>query len=245
MSPTESLHKPLPINRHVIFRNGNVFFEGRIVDVLNDGSKTLYSVLSFATFEYFRVTESDLVTQASLESKRKYKPSTNCGNFTGLKMPSVLKNRLRADKDYCMINYTYFKRNQNVVEILRRYNFSHKCVKEILTEFSAFFLTNSLVSDSIEINEVVEGFTLLFNTFLPVSLLYEKEKEFLQIGIDFKAEVDYAGIFGPVHLLRLLYFLQKHNEKFNETKYTQMVLSDFVVYLIDFLNFKYQEYFYD
>ncbi|OQS53988.1 hypothetical protein EHP00_530 [Ecytonucleospora hepatopenaei] len=242
---TDTVHKPVPINRYVIFRNEEIYYEGRIVDVLSDGNKTLYSIVSFATFEYFRVTEHDLVAQTSLESKRKFRPSHICGNFTNLKMPSVLKNRLRADKDFCTVNYNDFRRNQNVIEVLKNYNFSKKTVFDVIQEFAEFFKTNSLIYEINEMQEVVDGFVCLFNVFLPTALLYEKEKGFLELGMDFSTETDYTKIFGPVHLLRLLYFIQKNNERFNDDQYVQLVLSDYTVYLVDFLNFKYHDYFYN
>lgn len=235
MTAPEIAHKPLPVNRYVIFKNSNVFYEGRIVDVLVDGNKTLYSVVSFATFEYFRVTESELVTQSSHESKKKYKPSTNCENFNNVRMPSILRNRLRADKDYCIINYSgdgAVKTSPGVT------------VKRVIQDFGQFFQQNSLLYETSEINEALCGFMDLFNTFLPITLLYESEKTSLGATMDITSFRDYTNDFGPVHLLRLLYFIQKHNDKFVKPDYTQLILSDYSVYLIDFLNSKYQEYFY-
>ena len=231
----ENSSKPLPINRYVIFRYCNVFYEGRIVDVLHDGNKTLYSVISFASFEYFRITEHEIITQTSLESKRKYKPSSTCGNFYELKMPSVLKNRLRADKDFCLVNFEH----KNTAKVLVKIT-----VKEVLMQFSKYFEKNSLLYDGIEMEEVIEGFKHLFNTFLPLNLLYKEEKEFFKYAGILDESVDYTMKFGPVYLLRLLYFIQRNNKRYSNVKYTQLVVSDFTVYLMDFLNYRYQDYFY-
>ncbi|KAL6120592.1 hypothetical protein NUSPORA_02653 [Nucleospora cyclopteri] len=220
-SETTSISKNLPVDRYVIFKNFNYYYEGRIVDVTSDGNKTLYSVISFATFEYFRVTESELITQTSLESKRRYKPSMNCENFTGIRMPSILKNRLRADKDYYSVNY---KQYPVTVPINR-----------VLEEFMVFFKLNSPLYEINEMAEVHQAFKELFNTFLPVCLLYDKEQ--------LEVKEDYTLHFGPIHLLRLLYFIQKNNNKFVEDTATLIAVSDYTIYLIDFLNYKYQEYF--
>ncbi|ORD93402.1 hypothetical protein ECANGB1_2316 [Enterospora canceri] len=227
-------HKPLPVNRYVIFRTNNAFYEGRIVDVLFDGQKTLYSVISFATFEYFRVTDCELVTQSSLESKRKYRPSSDCGNFNVVRMPNVLKNRLRADKDSCMVSYYNSTSRKHPVKI---------SVRRIIQEFMQFFQQNSLCYDSNEAQEIMNGFHQLFNTFLPMTLLYEQEKRFLMEKDNLAMKEDYTGDFGPIHLLRMLYFVQRYNAKFNPRECVQLVTSDYTVYLIDFLNYKYQDYF--
>lgn len=234
MIPNEFVANPISINKYIIFKNNNNFYEGRVVDILIEDNKTLYNVISFNTFEYFQITENDLITHSSLESKKKYNLNTIYENSGEIKMPGILKNRLKADKDYYMINSSPINFQPLPVKM---------SIKKILQDFMVFFQQNSLLFEQTEASEVIKGFTDLFNTFLSTNLLYESEKKFYMETLNFNEKIDFTNNFGSIHLLRLLYLIQKINIQYNDQQSIQLIVIDFTIYLIDFLNFKYKDYF--
>lgn len=220
----ENRKEKVGLNNYVIFKLGGEYHEGRLKGVSIEGTVETYQILCFTTFTDVKVSSSEILCNVSQEVKRKLK-STAYGDVPNQTyFPSSLRNVLIVDKEWSVDN-SYdlpLKTNVNIV----------------LKQFKDFLVNSTAICDIDEANEVVKGFLLCFNTFFKRFLLYPNERE--QISFMKGEPSEYCG---PVHLARLIYFIQKNINMFVEDMQVKNIVLDYTIYLLDFMSIKYKDYF--
>lgn len=212
------------VNNYVVFKYDNKCLEGRVKGVTINGTTEIYNIFCFVTFSDLKIQSTDILSNISQEIKRKMRSSPFLEIPNKAHFPPALKNVLIVDKEWLQDN---------------RYDFPYKINgTTVLTQFKDFIVKQALIGDINEITEVVKGFTLCFNTFFKKFLVYENE--IYQLESISGDPIEYCG---PVHLLRLIYFLQKEASSFIQDLQTRNIVLDYSVYLLDFMLLKYQEYF--
>ncbi len=217
------LQKNLTVNKYVIFKLNDCFYEGRICEIIFDtAGKPVYRIFSFFTFEYLSLNDPTHIIITTHESKKKIRPSSVWNRCKMVRIPGLLKNLLRIDRDYFVVNQ--FAVQPKIT------------ISKLIQDFIEFFRSNSLLYDDSIMEELSKGFKHLFNKSLPFYLLYKNEE------VPPKSN-DYTTLYGPMHFLRLLYFIQVNSTTFVTDSETQTIVNDCCLYFIDFLDTKYNEYF--
>jgi len=214
----------LSLSNYVIFKNANECLEGRISGLPSSSTSDVFNIFCFNTFTEFKVPITEIVCNVSQEVKRKMKSSPFFEIPNKTHFPPGLKNVLIVDKEWSQENMYDLPHKTNVLVVLKN--------------FRDFLMAYSGIADSDEVGEVIKGFTMCFNTFFKKFLIYEGEKS--QI-MSLKGEP--SEYCGPLHLLRLLYFLQKETGNYVSDLSTKCIVLDYTVYLLDFLLMKYKDYF--
>lgn len=208
----------------MVFKIGNECFEGRIVGLASHGNSETHTIFSFSTFSEVKVPATEILNNVSQDVKRKAKSSPFLEIPNKPHFPLSLKNVLIIDKEWSQNN---------------KYDLPHKTnVANVLRHFKDFLVTNTGIADLDEVEETIKGFTMCFNMFFKKFLMYESEKaQFHSI------KVEPSDFCGPIHLLRLIYFLQKEAGKYITELQTRCVILDYTIYLLDFLVLRYKDYF--
>lgn len=214
----------LGINNYVVFKQGPDCYEGRIKSAILEGNLEIYQIFCFSSFSDCKVPAADILTNVSQEVKRKMKNTAYAEVPGQTYFPPALKNVLVVDKEWTVEN---------------RYELPHRnSVSSILKQFKEFSINSACICDSDEASEMQKGFIMCFNAFFKKFLMYPIEKD--QI-IPFKGEpVEYCG---PVHLLRLIYFIQKNAAGYIKDQQVKSIILDYTIYLLDFMSLKYKDYF--
>lgn len=212
------------VNNYIVFKRGADCHEGRIKSISIEASVEIYTVFCFTNFMDVKVASTDVLSNVSQEVKRKMKAAAYLEVPNQTYMPPALKNVLVVDKEWAAEN---------------KYELPHRTpVSQILKHFKDFTVNAANLCDLDEGNEVQRGLILCFNSFFKRFLMYPAEKE--QI-LSLKGEpVEYCG---PVHLLRLVYFVQKNAEQYVKDKQVRYIMLDYTIYLLDFMLLKYKDYF--
>ncbi|KAM0679847.1 hypothetical protein GINT2_002019 [Glugoides intestinalis] len=220
----ENRKEKVAVNNYVIFKLGGEYHEGRLKGVSIEGTTETYQILCFTTFTDVKVSSSEILSNVSQEVKRKLK-STAYGDVPNQTyFPPAIRNVLIVDKEWSIDN-TYdlpYKLNVNIV----------------LRQFKDFLVNFTAICDVDEANEVGKGFLQCFNSFFKRFLLYPNERE--QISFMKGEPSEYCG---PVHIARLIYFIQKNVKEFIEDTQVKSIVLDYTIYLLDFMTIRYNEYF--
>lgn len=220
----ESKKEKLAVNNYIVFKHGSESLEGRIKSISHEGSSEVYQVLCFCTFNDIKVNHQDVLLNVSQEVKRKVKSTAYQEIPNSTYFPQILKNVLIVDKEWSQEN---------------RYEFPQKnTVSSILKQYREYLVNTASTCDFDEGNEAIKGFTLCFNTLFKKFLLYPNEIE--QINLMKNEPSEYCG---PVHLLRLIYYIQKNIKSLVFDEILRSVVLDHTIYLLDFMLFKYKEFF--
>lgn len=212
------------INSYVLYRDANDWHEGRISNITYGDAGEIYHVFSFLTFTELVFTSDEALSSASPELRRKMKSSPFANIPNKVHVPLLLKSIMVADKEWATGNLYDLPPKVTAAAVIRH--------------FKDFMTNNSGACESDEIAEACAGFICVFNAVLPRFLLYQSEKEQYE-----RIKGDPVEAYGPVHLLRLIYFLQKRGKNYVCGTQTVGVVLDYTVYLSDFLLLKHKEYF--
>lgn len=212
------------VNNYIVFKQGSDCYEGRIKSISIESNLEVYQVYCLTTFTDFKVTSSDVLNNVSQEVKRKMKTTAYLEIPGQVYMPPALKNVLAVDKEWSLEN---------------RYELPHKIsVINVLKQFKDFIVNTANICYVDEATEAQKGFLMCFNTFFKKFLMYPIEKD--QIS-GLKGEP--AEYCGPVHLLRLIYLIQKNIGEYTRDNQVRSIILDYSIYLLDFMLFKYKDYF--
>lgn len=220
----ESKKEKLFVNNYIVFKAGAECLEGRIKAILPEGTTEVYQVLCFCTFNEMRVNAHEVLLNVSQEVKRKVKSTAYQEVPNSTYFPQLLRNVLVVDKEWALEN-KYELPQKNTVTML-------------LKQFRDFLVNTANTCDMDEANEGMKGYILSFNTLFKKFLIYPNEIE--QIALFKNDPVDYCG---PVHLLRLIYYIQKNINDLVPDVTVRSTVLDYTIYLLDFLLFKYKEFF--
>lgn len=212
------------INSYVVYKIGQECYEGRVKSIIGTGNSEIFTIYSFTTFTDQKIACTDILSNVSQEIKRKLKTTSfielpNVTNF-----PPELKSVLIVDKEWS---------TENKYDLPQRVT-----VEMILNSFKEFIVIQAKLADTDEAFEVTRAFILSFNFFFPLLLIYENEKT--QI---FQMKARPSEYCGPVHLLRLLYYLQKETRFYISDLQTKHIILDYTVYLLDFMMLRFKDYF--
>jgi len=220
----DSKKEKLTVNNYIVFKQGPDCHEGRIKSTVVESNVEMYVVLCFTNFTEVKVACTDVLSNVSQEVKRKMKTAAYLEVPDQIYMPPTLKNVLVVDKEWSTEN---------------KYELPHRTpVSLILRQFKDFTVNAAGLCDLDEGNEVQKGLTLCFNTFFKRFLMYSSEKE--QIVAQKGEPSEYCG---PVHLLRLIYFVQKNVGEYIKDKQVRCIVLDYTIYMLDFLLLRYKDYF--
>lgn len=220
----EGRKEKFSVNSYVMFKSGSECLEGRIKGISADGTTETLNVFCFATFTDFRIPSTDVLSNLSQDVKRKMKVSPFAEIPGKTHFPPGLKNVLVVDKEWSIDN---------------KYELPHKVtVSTVIRQFRDFLVNSSGIADADEIGEVAKGFLMCFNVFFRKFLVYKNERAQIQL---LKGEP--SEFCGPVHLLRLIYFLQKETANYVTDAQTKSIILDYTIYLLDFLLLRYRDYF--
>lgn len=220
----ESKREKLAVNNYIVFKSGAECLEGRIKTIMTEGSTEVYQVLCFCSFNEVKVNAPEVLLNVSQEVKRKVKCTAYQEVPNSTYFPQILKNVLVVDKEWAVEN---------------KYELPHKnTITNLLKQFKDFLVTTASTCDADEGTEALKGFTLCFNTLFKKFLLYPSESEQIH---SFK--IDPVDFCGPVHLLRLIYYMQKNISTLVPDENVRCIVLDYTIYLLDFLLFKYKELF--
>lgn len=209
------------VNNYVLYKTGNEWKEGRIKSITHEQGKIQYTIVSFQTYSDIMLTSDDAISLSTAESRRKMKISTYKAIRGKIHFPARLEGLILLDYEWSKTNsYDYPPRLS---------------VKQALEQFQDFLSLSC--GDSDEIREVFRGFVYAFDRLLPMCLLYRCEQKFKE-----KKEPA-SEHYGTIYLLRMLYYLQRKAKNYLEDRYTECILMDYTVYLLDFLDVKHHEYF--
>lgn len=220
----EQKKEKFALNSYVIFKNGQEYYEGRINNVETSSASENFDIFCFSTFTHIKVPVSEILSNMSQEIKRKMKstPFIEIPNITHF--PHELKNVLIVDKEWSLEG---------------NYPLPHKySIYGILEAFKIFLIEQASFADLDETEEIIKGFTMCFNHLFKIKLIYENERE--QVESNLGDPVDFCG---PIHLLRLIYYIQKKAQNHIADFQTKNILLDYSVYLLDFLLLNFNEYF--
>lgn len=220
----ESKKEKFNVNNYVIFKYGNECLEGRIKSVTVEGTSEMFVVYCFSNFQDLRICSTDILSNMSAEVKRKMKTAAYHDYPAGTYFPPAMKHCLVIDKEWSAEN---------------RYEVPPKIpASVVLKQFRDFLVNQTNSCDADEANEAVKGFTLCLNTFLRKFLLYSPEVDYYNNA---KGEpIDYCA---PVHLVRLVYYIQKNISKYITDVQVAGVVLDYTIYLLDFLCLRYKDFF--
>lgn len=220
----ENRKEKFAVNNYIVFKQGPDCYEGRIRNILIEGGTEVYQVFCFTTFTEFRVALTDVLTNVSQEVKRKMKTTAYLEIPGQIYMPPALKNVLVVDKEWSVEN---------------KYDLPHKTpISNILKHFKDFSINSANICDLDEATEIQKGFTMCFNSFFKKFLMYPIEKD--QVGSLKGEPTEYCG---PVHLLRLIYFIQKNVNEYIKDRDVKGIVLDYTIYLLDFMLVRYKDYF--
>lgn len=213
------------INDYVLYKEGTEWHEGRISSIEFEDGGERYTILAFNTFTEISVKNTEIFPNSTCEMRRKMKNHIIGDFHSKIHFPALLKHILTIDKEMCKdLPYDMpFRAN----------------VSQIIQHFIDFFRMNNGCSDLYELQEAYKAFVHCFDIFLPIFLLYESEIEQFK-----KIDTNPSEVYGFVHLLRLLYFLQKEGADFAQDYPSKLVIFDYTIYLLDFLIARYKEYYY-
>lgn len=212
------------VNNYIVFKQGTDCHEGRIKNITTENGVEIYQVFCFTAFTDTTVTSTDVLSNVSQEVKRKMKTAAYLEVPNQIYIPPALKGVLVVDKEWTSEN---------------KYDLPHKTpVALILKQFKDFCINAANICDLDEATEVQKGLILCFNTFFKKFLMYPIEKE--QIASLKGEPTDYCG---PVHLLRLIYYIQKSIGEYVRDKQVKCIILDYTIYLLDFMLVRYKEYF--
>ncbi|ELA42653.1 uncharacterized protein VICG_00405 [Vittaforma corneae ATCC 50505] len=220
----ENKKEKFSVNNYIVFKQGPDCYEGRIKNISVEGGIEVYQVFCFTTFTDFRVPATDVLSNVSQEVKRKMKTTAYLEIPGQIYIPPALKNILVVDKEWSIEN---------------KYDLPHKnSVSSILKQFKDFVMNSANICDLDEATEVQKGFAMCFNSFFKKFLMYSIEKD--QISSLKGEPTEYCG---PVHLLRLIYFIQKNVNTYIKDKEVEGIVLDYTIYLLDFMLIRYKDYF--
>ncbi|KAF7683779.1 Protein MRG1 [Astathelohania contejeani] len=222
--------KKIAVNNYVYCKINEDWLEARVVIIhpnqKDDGTKDAYrkfTVHLLSTYSiYPEPIPSPNVHLSSIENYKKYKISSLRHLLRNIHIPPTLMNYLQKDV------------NEKIVTSLPA-RFS---VNEIIYLFKQFMSVNKATVIEGELIEMVNGFIYYFNIAIKYCLLYKNE-------IDQYNNITEqpSSVYGAKHLLRLIYLIQsKYVSECNNTELKD-ILYEYSVYLLDYLDLKYKEYF--
>lgn len=221
MENKKERHNP---NNYVVFKHGNDCYEGRIKSITIEGSTEYYNIFSFTTFTDYKIPSTDIICNLSQEVKRKMRSTAYNEIPNQIYFPSELKNVLVVDKEWSI---------ENQYDLPPKIN-----VNLIIKHFKDFILNSACICDMDEANEVQKGFISLFNALFKRYLVYSNEID--QINSMKGEPSEYCG---PVHFLRLVYYIQKNIDTCVRDHQVRNIILDYTIYFLDFMLIKYKEYF--
>lgn len=222
--PMENKKEKFTINSYVVFKIGQEHYEGRIKDCSGSGNSEIFTIYNFTNFKEHKVSSNEILCNVSQEIKRKMKTTPFIELPDTIHFPPELKSVLIVDKEWSCKN-TY----ELPVKIT---------VSMILNSFYDFLINQAHICEFDEAGEIRRGFLDSFNFFFKMLLIYENEQKIVQ-----KFKTNPSEYCGAVHLLRLIYFLQKEVKFYINDQQTKNMILDYTVYLLDFLMTKFKEYF--
>ena len=228
----EAKKPKLRINSYILYKADGEWHEGRITNIVSSEEKETYHVFSFATLCVLIFESDDLLSAAAPELRRRMKAPVFADVPNKIHFPARLLNVLIADRE-CTADNLYDLPAGSATAPSKKVT-----VAAVIGAFGDFLLHSSGAGDSDEILEVCHGLITTFDAFLPNFLLYTGE---LDQGRSMQGPP--SETYGPVHLLRLVYFLQCRGKTYISDGLTASILADYTVYLLDFLLMKYSDYF--
>jgi hypothetical protein len=220
----ENKKEKLLVNNYIVFKNGSESLEGRIKSISIEGTTEAYQVLCFSNFTEMKVNSHDVFVNVSQEVKRKVKSAAYHEIPDSIYFPQILMNILVVDKEWSVEN-TYDLPNKNNVNLLFK-------------QFKDYLINTASTCDNDEGTEAIKGLTSCFNGLFLKYLIYNNEASQMTTFEDEPAE--YCG---PVHVLRLIYFLHKNANVLIPDESIRNIVLDYTIYLLDFFLFKFKELF--
>ncbi|KAI5175600.1 hypothetical protein PAEPH01_2169 [Pancytospora epiphaga] len=220
----ESRKPNFKIHNYVFYKADGDWCEGRITSIAFEADKEIYHVFSFNTFTTLVFTSSEHLSSPTPDLRKRLKVPLSSKPPGSVHIPALLRNALIADSEWSKDNL--YDQSQEVT------------VRSVLLQFESFVTVNSIAIDAAEALEMTNGLIRVFNFFIGRALLYSNERESLLPVSD-----DAVDKFGPIYLLRLVYFLQKKGRIYISDKVVEGIVLSSTIYLLDFLLLKYNEYF--
>lgn len=210
------------INNYVLYKSSNEWREGRIKNIIQDKGRIIYRIISFHNYSEVSLTSDDSISISSPETRRKLKLNLFDDIPNKTHIPPLLENLLILDKEW--MQHNSYESPPRVT------------VRQALDHFREFLLGSFGEAD--EIHEAYLGFQDLFNSLLPLFLLYGREKQSYT-----PLSTPPSENYGPVYLLRLIYFLQKNGRYYMNDPVAEAIMLDYTVYLLDYLLMRHNDYF--
>lgn len=226
------------VNSYVLFKTGRDWHEGRVKEIITDKNRLLYRVLSFQNFSETLLNADEAISPSTPELRRKLHVSPLGTVPSEVHFPPVLLNALILDKE---LAFAAPERNCR----------PSPSIKQILEHFHEAMA--QALGESEELTEVHTGFATLFDTLLPSFLLYSPEKARLDSRFThapapaikrphLSNTPSLTEQYGVLHLLRLLYLLQRRVSEWIPDGLTELVILEYVTYLLDFIQQNWERY---
>lgn len=222
--PMEVRKPNFKTHNYILYKADGEWCEGRISAITFEGDKEVYHVFSLATFTNKVFGSADFLAIPTPDLRKRLKTALFLRPPGTTHIPPPLRNALIADSEWA---------KDNLYDPVPKVT-----VRVVLAQFESFMLANSMAVESDEIVEISHGLRRAFDFFFPRALLYADERERLSPLVE-----EPSGRFGPIYLLRLVYFLQKRGRIYIPDKLVESIMLGSTIYLLDFLLIKYNEYF--
>lgn len=220
------------INSYILYKANGEWHEGRISNIVNADGREAYHVFSFATLGALVFESDEALSAAAPELRRRMKTSVFADVPNKIHIPARLLNVLIADREWTVDNVYDIPADGAATSSMKA------TVAAIVGAFGDFLLHSGGAGDPDEILEVCRGLIAAFDAFLPRFLLYASE-----LGQGRGIRGSPSEVYGPIHLLRLVYFLQRRGKAYVSDGLTASILADYTVYMLDFLLMRYGDYF--
>ncbi|TBU07234.1 MRG-like chromatin modification protein [Hamiltosporidium magnivora] len=237
----ETQQKKIYINNYIITKSRDEWIEGRIIKIIEvpkpSEEKPDMNIKKYIIYSLRHniICEEEIpehsIHRSSIENYKKFKLFPLRAYVEDIHIPvdlfEILKNDYKLVKDKKMIVLP-----------------SKFPISKILKEFSKFIVANKPSISEDEILEVVKGFTWYFDKLINPFILYECEiEQYIQYFEKEKNVNLPSNCYGPEHLLRMIFAIQKFLVKDCMDYETQDVIFEYSVYLCDFLNIFLKKYF--
>lgn len=233
--------KNLCVNNYIITKTRDEWIEGRIIKIIEVPKPTtenpdmnikkyiIYSLRHNIICDEEILEHS--IHRSSIENYKKFKLFPLRAYVEDIHIPldlfEILKNDNKLIKD------------KKIIILPSKFPIS-----KILKDFSKFIIINKPTISEDEILEVSKGFTWYFDKLINPFILYDSEVEqYIQLFEKEKGTNTPSNVYGPEHLLRMMFVVQKLFVKDCSDYETQDVIFEYSIYLIDFLNIYIKKYF--
>lgn len=219
----QKTEKKFAINNYVLFKTQEGWGTGRIARIAVEDTREVAHVVCLSSFSEIAVTDVQHLVAISTEAQARLNVSPIQQNPGRIAFPPILKSIMDLDSEWVKCNA--YARPAAI------------SVAQVLAAFEAFVVDNAPGVPPSEIKEASRGFIRAFEFLLP-TLLYRNERKSHAPLLE-----PVTQSYGPIYLLRLLYFLQKGSMRLVKQALIRNILMLHTALLLDFLFLNYKVYF--